>query len=77
MRALRIIKYCALTTAIFILGAVAYLFIFIRGKDGIAGGVMMGVFIILVSAIIATVAAVFQRILQNTVKIKSESDLTV
>src|SRR5262252_921734 len=32
-RGLRIIKYCALTTAIFILGAVAYLFIFIRGKD--------------------------------------------
>src|SRR6266536_436997 len=65
-RALRIIKYCALTTAIFI-----------RGKDDIAGGVMMGVFIILVSAIIATAAAVFERILQNAVEIKSENDLTV
>ena len=72
MRALRIIKYCALTTAIFILGAEAYLFIFMRGKDDIAGGVMMGAFIILVSAIIATAAAVFQRILQNAVEIKSE-----
>ncbi len=77
VRALRIIKYCALTTAIFILGAEAYLFIFIRGKDDIAGGVMMGVFIILVSAIIATAAAVFERILQNAVEIKSENDLTV
>ena len=66
VRALRIIKYCALTTAIFILGAEAYLFIFIRGKDDIAGGVMMGVFIILVSAIIATAAAVFERILQKS-----------
>jgi hypothetical protein len=65
VRALRIIKYCALTTAIFILGAEAYLFIFVRGKDDIAGGVMMGVFIILVSAIIATTAAVFQRILKT------------
>jgi hypothetical protein len=64
VRALRIIKYCALTTAIFILGAEAYLFIFMRGKDDIAGGVMMGAFIILVSAIIATAAAVFQRILR-------------
>ena len=64
MRALRIIKYCALTTAIFILGAEAYLFIFIRGKDDIAGGAMMGAFIILVSAIIATAAAVLQRILR-------------
>ena len=77
VRALRIIKYCALTTAILILGAEAYLFIFIRGKDDIAGGVMMGAFIILVSAIIATAAAVFERILQNAVKIKSENNLTV
>ena len=67
MRAFRIIKYCALTTAIFILGAEAYLFIFMRGKDDIAGGLMMGAFIIFVSAIIATAAAVFQRILQNSV----------
>jgi hypothetical protein len=61
-RALRIIKYCALTTAIFILGAEAYLFIFMRGKDDIAGGVMMGAFIILSCAIIAAAAAVFERI---------------
>ena len=77
VRALRIIKYCALTTATFILGAEAYLSIFIHGKDDIAGGVMMGAFIILVSAIIATTAAVFERRLQNAVEIKSENDLTV
>ena len=77
VRALRIIKYCALTTAIFILGAEAYLFIFIRGKDDIAGGVAMGAFIILVSGIIATAAAVFERKLQNSVAIKSENDLSV
>src|SRR3979409_1131524 len=65
VRALRIIKYCALTTAIFILGAEAYLFIFMRGTDDVAGGVMMGAFIILVSAFVAAVAAVFERILQN------------
>jgi hypothetical protein len=77
VRALRIIKYCALTTAIFIVGAEAYIFIFVRGTDDVAGGVMMGAFIILVSAIIATAAAVFQRILQNAVAIKFENDLTV
>ena len=77
VRALRIIKYCALTTATFILGAQAYLFIFMRGKDDIAGGVMMGVFIIFVSAIIATAAAVFERRFQNSVAIKSETNLTV
>jgi hypothetical protein len=65
LRALRIIKYCALTTALFIVGAEVYIFIFVRGTDDVAGGAMMGALIILVSAIIATAAAVFERILQN------------
>jgi Protein of unknown function (DUF2975) len=77
VRALRIIKYCALTVAIFILGAEAYLFIFMSGKDDIAGGVMMGLFVISASAVIGTAAAVFERILQNAVDIKSENDLTI
>ena len=77
VRALRIIKYCAMTTALFIVGAEAYIFIVVRGTDDVAGGVMMGAFIIFVSAIIATAAAVFERILQNAVEIKSENDLTV
>ena len=77
VRALRIIKYCTIITAIFILGAEAYIFIFIRGTDDIAGGVMMGVFVILMCAVIGTAAAVFERILQNAVDIKSENDLTV
>ena len=77
VRALRIIKYCALTTAIFILGAEGYLFIFIRGTDDIAGGVMMGVFVILACAVTGIAAAVFERILQNSLDMKSEKDLTV
>jgi hypothetical protein len=77
VRALRIIKYCALITAIFIIGAEVYIFVFVRGTDDVAGGVMMGAFIILVSAVIGTTAAVFERILQNAVDIKSENDLTV
>ena len=77
VRALRIVKYCAITTALFIVGAEAYIFIFVRGTDDVAGGVAMGVFIIFVSAVIATAAAVFERVLQNAVDIKSENDLTV
>jgi len=77
VRGLRIIKYCALTTAIFILGALAYIFIFVRGTDDIAGGVAMGVFIIFVSAVIATAAAVFERLLQNAIDIESDNDPTV
>jgi len=63
--------------AIFILGAEVYIFIFVRGIDDVAGGVLMGAFIIFVSAVIATAAAVFERILQKAVDIKSENDLTV
>ena len=77
VRALRIIKYCALTIAIFILGAEAYIFIFISGTDDIAGGVMMGAFVIVACAVIGTAATVFERILQNALDIKSENDLTV
>jgi len=77
VQALRILKYCAITTALFIVGAEAYIFIFVRGTDDVAGGVMMGAFIIFVSAVIGTAAAVFERILQNAVDIKAENDLTV
>ena len=77
VRALRIIKYCALTTAIFFLGAEAYLFIFISGTDDIAGGVAMGAMVILACAVTGIAAAVFERILQNSLDMKSEKDLTV
>jgi len=77
VRALRTIKYCAIALVAMIGGAVAYLFIAVRGKDDIAGGVAMGVFMIFVSAVIATAAAVFERLLQNAVDLKSENDLTV
>jgi len=77
VQALRILKYCAITTALFIVGAEAYIFVFVRGTDDVAGGVMMGAFIILVSAVIGTAAAVFERILQYAVDIKTENDLTI
>lgn len=77
VRAFKIIKICAIVTAIFFIGAEAYLFVFIRGTDDIAGGVAMGVFIIVACAVTATTAAVFERVLQSAVDIKSENDLTV
>jgi len=77
VRSLQIIKFCAIAVAVFFLGAEAYIFIFIRGTDDVAGGVMMGLFFIFVSVVIATGAGVFERILQNAVDIKTENDLTV
>jgi hypothetical protein len=77
VKALRTIKYCAMTLVAFIVGAEAYFFIFQSGKEDIAGGVMMGLFMIFVSAVVATAAAVFERTLQSAVDLKSENDLTV
>ncbi len=77
VKALRTIKYCAMALVAFIVGAEAYLFIFVRGKDDIAGGVMIGLVMIFVSVVAATAAAVFERLLQSAVEIKSENDLTV
>ncbi len=77
VKALRTIKYCASALVFFILGAEAYLFIFQRGKDDIAGGVFMGLLMIFVFGVTATAAAMFERTLQNAVDIKSENDLTV
>src|SRR3981081_3938910 len=65
VRALRTIKYCAMALVAMIGAAVAYLFIAMRGKDDIAGGVAMGVVMISGSIVIATAAAVFERLLQN------------
>ena len=77
VRALRTIKYCAITLVVMIGAAVAYISIAVRGKDDIAGGVAMGLAMIFVSVVIATAAAVFEKLLQNAVDIKSENDLTV
>jgi len=78
VKALRTIKYCAMSLVGFLLGAEAYFFIVQRGKvDDIAGGVMMGLFLIFVSVVVAAAAAVFERTLQSAVELKSENDLTV
>ena len=78
VKAVRNVKYCAITIVVFIMGAEAFLFIVERSKsDDPAGGVAMGIFITFISIVIATAAAVFQKLLQNAVDLKTENDLTV
>lgn len=66
-KSLRIIKQCAIAIIGFVVVPVAYLFI-ARPGDDIAGGVAMGFFIILMSAIIATTAGMLERIVQKALK---------
>lgn len=76
VNALRTIKYCALAIIGFVV--VEEIFIMLNhGSDDAAGGVFMGILITFGSVVIATAAAMFERILQNAVDIKSENDLTV
>ena len=75
VKALRTIKYCAIALIGFV--AVGEIFIMFGNSDDRAGGVFMGVLITFGSIVIATAAAMFERILQNAVDIKSENDLTV
>lgn len=74
VKALRTIKYCAMSLVGFLLGAEAYFFIVQRGKgEDIAGGVMMGLFLIFASVVVATAAAVFERTLQSALELKSRA----
>ena len=76
VKALRTIKYCAIAIIGFV--AVEEMFIMLNhGSDDAAGGVFMGVLITFGSVVIATAAALFERVLQNAVDIKSENDLVV
>ena len=67
VKALRTIKYCSLALVAFIMGAEAYLFIVQRGKDDIAGGVAVSLFLLLIAVGMATAAAVFERRLRLAV----------
>jgi hypothetical protein len=75
VRSLRTIKRCAIAIIGFVAGA--EVIILSHGNEDRAGGVFMGIVIAFASVVIATAAAVFERILQNAVDIKAENDLTV
>ena len=75
VKALRTIKYCALAMIGFVAGSV----IFMIGGDpeDRPAGTFMRFLIAFPAIIVATAAAMFERILQNAVDIKSENELTV
>jgi cytochrome bd-type quinol oxidase subunit 2 len=75
VKALRTIKQCGAMIIGFV--AVAVLWIMLSDSDDRAGGVFVGTMIAFASLIVTVAAAVFERLLQNAVDIKSENDLTV
>lgn len=77
VNALRTIKLCAFIIAGAILAVDIYIRLAVTGNDDPAGALMLGMISIFTSIVIGTAAAVFERILQNAVDLKSENDLTV
>lgn len=70
----RIIKYCALITMACTVTAVAYIRIAAQNShDDPAGAAMLGMIIIFVSVLVAAVAAVFEKNLQNAIDIQSDN----
>ncbi|ACX65775.1 DUF2975 domain-containing protein [Paenibacillus sp. FSL H8-0457] len=76
VRALKIIKYCAITiSSLFVVGLP--LFYLVAEKDDAPGIILIGLVLIFASMVIAVFAAVLQRLLQEAIDIKSENDLII
>lgn len=65
VQALRTIKFCSMIFAGLIFLAVAYLVINMHRSDDIAGGVAIGLFMIVASGVVATVVAKFERVVSK------------
>lgn len=76
INALKYIKYCGLAiSALYTIG-MPYIFQ-VAEMDDAPGVAMLGFIFIFASLVIASAAALFQRLLQNVIDIKSENELTV
>lgn len=76
VKALKKVKYCALTISGLYAAGMPYVF-YVADRDDAPGVVAIGLVIIGASFVIATSAAVLQKLLENVLDIKSENDLTV
>lgn len=74
--AVRNIKFCAISIICLLAIAITWVKL-ASGNDDPAGAIAVGTGLMFASAVIATTAAVLQKILQTAVAIKSENDLTV
>jgi hypothetical protein len=74
---LKSIKYCAIVFSILIVLAGLYIRIFHTNEDDPAGFLALCIVITFAAIVIATAAAIFEKILRNAIDMKSENDLTI
>jgi hypothetical protein len=77
VKALKSIKYSAIVLSILIVAAGLYIRIFHSKEDDPAGFLAICIVTTFVSIVVATAAAIFEKLLQNAIDIKSENDLTI
>jgi hypothetical protein len=77
VKTLKSIKYCAIVLAVLIVMAGLFIKLSHNKDDDPAGFLAMCIVTTFVTVTIATAAAIFERILQNAVDMKSENDLTI
>ena len=77
VKTLRNIKYCAIIQSVLIVMAGLYIRIFHAIDDDPAGFLALCIATTFISIVVATAAAIFEKLLQNAVDIKSENDLVV
>jgi hypothetical protein len=74
IQCLRTVRFCALAIIGFV--ALGELFIILGTSDDRAGGVFIGILITFGSVVIAAMAAMFERLVQNAADIRSGNDGT-
>ena len=74
---LKSIKYCAIVLSVLIVAAGLYIRISHNKEDDPAGFLAICIVTTFVSIVVATAAAIFEKILQNAIDMKSENDLTI
>ncbi len=77
VKTLKSIKYCAIALSILIVMAGVYIRIFHSKEDDPAGFLAICIVTTFVSIVVATAAAIFEKLLQNAVDMKTENDLTI
>jgi hypothetical protein len=77
VKTLKSIKYCAIVLSILIVLAGLYIKLFHNKEDDPAGFLAICIVTTFASIVVATAAAIFEKLLQNAIDMKSENDLTI
>lgn len=77
IKALKSIKYCAMILSGLIVAAGIYIRIFHHKEDDPAGFLAICIVTAFASIVVATAAAIVEKVLQNAIDIKSENDMTI